>query len=64
MDAVPHRPNIVYIKADDMGWGDVGCFNPESRIPTHTWIGWPSRAAGLRMPIPRLRCARRPAMGY
>jgi arylsulfatase A-like enzyme len=28
------RPNIVYIMADDMGWGDVGCFNGESKIPT------------------------------
>ncbi len=34
MDIVPSRPNIVYIMADDMGWGDVGCFNPKSRIPT------------------------------
>ena len=28
------RPNIVFILADDMGYGDVQAFNPESEIPT------------------------------
>jgi arylsulfatase A-like enzyme len=28
------RPNIVYILADDMGYGDLGCQNPNSKIPT------------------------------
>jgi arylsulfatase A-like enzyme len=28
------KPNIVFIMADDMGYGDVGCYNPESKIPT------------------------------
>ncbi|MEX2567876.1 MAG: arylsulfatase [Cyclobacteriaceae bacterium] len=27
-------PNIVLIVADDMGYGDPGCYNPESKIPT------------------------------
>ena len=28
------HPNIVYILADDFGYGDASCYNPESRIAT------------------------------
>ena len=27
-------PNIVILYADDLGYGDLACFNPESKIPT------------------------------
>lgn len=29
-------PNIIYILADDMGYGDIEALNPESKIPTPT----------------------------
>lgn len=32
--AAPRPPDIVYILADDLGWGDLGCYNPKSAVPT------------------------------
>lgn len=32
--AASERPNIIVILADDCGWGDVSCNNPDSKFPT------------------------------
>ena len=28
------RPNIVFVMADDIGWGDFQCYNPNGKVPT------------------------------
>lgn len=33
MGRTPH-PNLLYILADDLGYGDVACLNPSGKIPT------------------------------
>lgn len=30
----PAKPNIVMILADDLGYGDLGCYNEKSKVPT------------------------------
>ncbi|MBS1824597.1 MAG: arylsulfatase [Acidobacteria bacterium] len=34
MAAVGRAPNIVFLLADDLGWGDLSCYNPQSKIKT------------------------------
>lgn len=33
-EAAPKHPNIIYILADDLGVGDLSCYNSESKIQT------------------------------
>lgn len=34
LDVARDKPNIIILYADDLGFGDLGCYNPESKIPT------------------------------
>jgi len=31
------KPNILFIMADDLGYGDLGAYNPDSKVPTPTF---------------------------
>src|SRR5689334_9010089 len=43
--AQPARPNVLYIMADDMGWGDLSCYGrPDYRTPNMDALA----AQGLR----------------
>ena len=38
-----NKPNILILLADDMGYGDPGCYNPKSKIATPISTDWPGK---------------------
>ena len=54
------KPNIVFIMADDLGWGEVGCYGQE-KIKPPTSTAWPGKACVSCATTPGPRSAPRPA---
>lgn len=48
----PKKPNIVFIFADDMGYGDVSALNENSKYKQPILIALRMKESSLRMLIP------------
>jgi arylsulfatase A-like enzyme len=58
MSAAGSRPNVLVVLADDLGWGDLGCYGA-TRIPTPAIDGLARGGMLFRDAVPRRRCVRR-----
>ena len=57
-EAADDRPNIIFIMADDMGYGDLGCFGQKKfQTPNIDRIAAEGIIATLARPSARLRGA-------
>ena len=36
------RPNVIFILADDLGYGDLSCLNPSSKTVSYTHLTLPT----------------------
>ncbi|MFW6169953.1 MAG: hypothetical protein ACODAD_05640 [Planctomycetota bacterium] len=54
-DAADRRPNIIYIMADDAGYGDFSCHGQKKFSQTST--GWPRKACVSPSTMPAPPCA-------
>jgi len=37
------KPNILFILADDIGYGDISCYNPNPKYLPQIWTSWQAR---------------------